>query len=89
MDAKGSSPLSNNMTYAATHAMFYLVVGFHHIQHMSGMEQGHAMLLESEAKLKHQVAELERNAHGFEKKYDIMMVENMSLDEILSVLWIP
>lgn len=36
-DAMGSSPLSHNMSYVATHTMFYLAAGSRRIHCMSEM----------------------------------------------------
>lgn len=74
------------MPYVSTQAIFYLVAFSHCIQRISKVEKGNDALLVSEAELNWRVIELERDARGFEQKYDLLAMDNVSLVEAWSVL---
>lgn len=86
MQAMGSPSLPHNMSYAAAHAMFYLVAGAHRIQLLNEMEATHTGCGVQEGNLKRRIAELEKDVHGFEKRCGLLASEKTGTEEIRSAL---
>lgn len=82
MDVMVVPLFSQNMYYATTHAMFYLVAGSLHVQCLNEMVHGFAVLSVNEAEHKRRVAELEWEARGFKEKYGLLMAEKISVKEV-------
>lgn len=67
MEAMDIPALSHNLSYAITHAMFYLVASSHRVQHLNKIEDAHLACATQESNLWHWIIELENDVHGFEK----------------------
>lgn len=75
------------MSYAATHAMFYLVAGARQIQFLNDeMEVVHSGCSVHEASLKYRVVELENDVHDVEQRYTLLASEKVVVEEVRSIL---
>lgn len=81
MEAMSSSALSHNMSYAATHAMFYLVAGAYRVQLLSVTEAAHSGCAAQESNLRRRIAELENDVYDFEQKCALLASEKVVAEE--------
>lgn len=72
MDAMGNPTLVHNMSYAVVHVMFYLVANSHHVQLLHKIEVIHDSCTVREVEFRHQILELEKDAHGFDQRYALL-----------------